>query len=125
MTEIATRRPQSPTDAFFADLAGRRHEHLLKRASGTVRFDLVDGERLEHWCVVMNSGDVTVSRKNAKADSVVRLDKATFDGMASGKVNAMAATMRGDLVPEGDLGLILLLQRLFPAPRSGQARDEV
>ena len=120
---------QSPTDSFFADLATRRHDPLLKSASGSVQFDLVDGERLEHWCVTIDRGDVAVSHKNAKADAVVRLDKATFDGMASGRVNVMAATLRGELIPEGDLGLVALFQRLFPGPpaspdvaRAGYAR---
>jgi putative sterol carrier protein len=124
MTGTATRGMQSPTDTFFADLGGRRHQPLLKSASGIVRFDLIDGERVEHWCVTMDRGEVAVSRKNVRADAVVRLDRATFDGMVSGSVNAIAAVLRGALVAEGDLGLVLLFQRLFPAPerRNGPAR---
>jgi hypothetical protein len=34
----------------------------------------------------------------------------------TGRMNAMAATLRGVLDPEGDLGLVLLFQRLFPGP---------
>ena len=125
MTGGAAGGAQSPTDSFFADLATRRHEPLLKSASGSVQFDLVDGERLEHWCVTMDKGDVAVSHKNAKADAIVRLDKATFDGMASGRVNAIAATLRGELVPEGDLGLVLLFQRLFPAPEGADGAADL
>lgn len=100
------RGPDTPsvTEAFFGELGARGHQPLLKSASGTVRIDLVDGERAEHWHVTMRNGGVTVSRRNARADAVVRVNKATFEGMATGTVNAMAAVLRGDLVAEGDLG---------------------
>jgi putative sterol carrier protein len=113
----ATRQPSAP-DAFFGELTSRGREPLLKSASGALRFDLLDGERIEHWYVTMHEGDVTVSRKKGRADAVLRLERSTFDGLVSGRINAMAATLRGDLVPEGDLGLVLLFQRLFPGPPS-------
>jgi putative sterol carrier protein len=122
MTGRRVSGPRTPTESFFTELAARGHESLLKSASGTVRFDLTDGQRLERWYVTMRNGEVTVSHKNAGADSIVRLDRKTFDGMTTGRVNAMAAVLRGDIVPEGDLGLVLLFQRLFPAPPRRGAR---
>ena len=112
------RGPGTPslTETFFGELAAHGHQPLLKSASGTVRFDVVDGERTQHWHVTIRNGGVSVSRRNASADAVLRLDRDTFEAMTAGTVNAMAAVLRGDLVPEGDLGLILLFQRLFPAP---------
>jgi hypothetical protein len=110
---------KTPTDAagaFFDQLAKRGHEPLLATTSGTLRFDLVEGRRVDHWHVTLSKGDVTVSHKNVGADAVVRTDRALFDGMVTGRVNAMAATLRGVLVPQGDLGLILMFQRLFPGP---------
>jgi putative sterol carrier protein len=118
MTPTGSEKHRSATDAFFAELTTRGREPLLKGASGTLRFDLAEGERVQHWYVTMNGGDVSVSHSRGKADAVLRVDKDTFDGMASGLVNAMAATFRGELVPDGDLGLLLLFQRLFPAPPS-------
>jgi len=114
----------SPTDAFFAALEARGHEPLVKSASGSVRFDIRDGERVAHWHVTMKKGDLTVAHQKLDADAVVRLDKETFDGMSTGTINAMAAALRGDLVPEGDLGLVLLFQRLFPAPPATGRRSE-
>jgi putative sterol carrier protein len=93
---------------------------LLHEATGSVRFDLVRGEEIDHWLVAMSVGEVTVSRANVGADCVVRTDKALFDGIASGKVNAMAALLRGELSAEGDLELLLRLQRLFPGPPGSQ-----
>ena len=120
------KRPKPDATAeFFARLAERGGEPLFKSASGTLRFDLADGKRIEHWHVALTNGDVAVSNKNTRADAVVRVDKELFQGMVAGRVNAMAATLRGVLVPEGDLGLVVLFQRLFPGPprpRAGRPR---
>ena len=101
---------------FFRGLAERRREPLLQNVSGTLRFDLVDGERVEHWYLTIKNGDVAVSHKDAEADAIVRTGKALFDGMIAGRVNAMAAALRGALVPQGDLALVISFQRLFPGP---------
>ena len=114
---------RTPTDAFFGDLAARGREPLVRSVSGTLRFDLVDGDGVEHWHITMRDGDVEVSHKNASADAVVRLDRHAFDGMVSGTVNAMAATLRGELTAEGDLGLVMLFQRLFPSPPTVDAPE--
>jgi len=113
----STERPgRSPTAVFFDDLAGRGQEPRLKSASGSLRFDMADGDRVEHWFVTLDNGDVSVSRSTSRADAVVRLDKSMSDGLVTGRINAMAAVLRGDLVPEGDLSLLLLFQRVFPGP---------
>ena len=105
-----------PTATFFEALGKRGHEPLLQNASGTLRFELRNGRRTEHWRVAIAKGDVTVSRASAAADTVVRADKALFDRLVTGRANAMAATLRGVIQSEGDLGLVMSFQRLFPAP---------
>ena len=104
------------TGALFEELGRRGHEPLLEKISGTVRFELVDGKQTERWLVSVDKGDVSVSRKNVRADCTVRADKALFDGMASGEMNAMAAMLRGDIALEGDSELLVLFQRLLPGP---------
>jgi hypothetical protein len=122
-TERATAgRKKDATSAFFADLAGRGHEPLLASSTGTLRFDLVSGRRVEHWFVSVKKGDLAVSNKESRADATVRLDRTLFDRMVTGRANAMAATLRGVLVPEGDLGLVILFQRLFPGPPASRRR---
>ena len=110
------------TAEFFGDLGGRGHVPLLKKASGTLRFDIRDGQRVDRWLVDVRKGDVSVSRRNVGADCVVSADKALFDGIASGKTNAMAALLRGEANVEGDVQLLVLFQRLFPPPRSRRRR---
>ena len=102
--------------AFFRELGGRGHEPLLGSATGVVRFDLVNGRRIDRWLVTLDRGNVSVSRKNAAADCIVRAEKALFDAMAVGEVNALAAFLRGELTLEGDPELLVLIQRVFPGP---------
>ena len=114
----ATRKKPDPVDLFFEDLGRRQHEPLLQRASGTVRFDISDGEAVEHWQVAIRSGDVRVSRKDGKADATIRAERPLFAKMVTGRANALAAVLRGAATCEGDLGLVMLFQRLFPGPPS-------
>jgi putative sterol carrier protein len=104
------------TAAFFGELAERGHEPLLENTKGTLRLELADGKRVDRWFLEVDNGDLAVSRKNAKADCTVRAKKELFDGIAGGEVNATAAVLRGTLTIDGDVELMVRLQRLFPGP---------
>jgi hypothetical protein len=111
------------TVEFFDDLARIGHEPRLEKVRGTMRFDLQDGARTERWYLAVDRGDLHVSRRNAKADCVLRTDKALFDEMASGRANAMTAVLRGLVAVEGEFELLSLFQRLLPGPPG--SRDEI
>ena len=110
------------TAEFFDELGRRGHEPLLENATGTLRFDVADGKRIARWLVTIRKGDVTVSRENRGADSVVRVDRALFDKAVKGKANAMAALLRGAITIEGEPELLVLFQRLFPGPPRSRKR---
>jgi putative sterol carrier protein len=105
-----------PTARFFADLAGREDEPLLRKATGSMRFDIVSGRRTRRWVLSVDKGALTVTEGGGDATCVIRADKAVFDKVASGRLNAVAAVLRGDLVVAGDWRLLVRLQRLFPSP---------
>lgn len=107
--------PDATTD-FFSALEARRHEPLLEKESGTLRFDLTTGKRTKRWLVEIEDGDVSISHRNAKADCVVRAKKSLFDGIATGQQNAMASVLRGEVGIEGDRTLLVRFQKLFPGP---------
>ena len=105
-----------PTGEFFEELGTREHEPMLRRATGTVRFDLTDGTNTEHWSVAMKKGGVAVSRGHGKADCVVTTERPLFDAIVRGERNAMAAVLRGQIGVEGDRELLVLFQRVFAGP---------
>jgi putative sterol carrier protein len=109
------------TSEFFDGLAQRGHNPMLEKVSGTMRFDLRNRGRTDRWLVTIDKGDLTVSRRNAKADCVLRAERQLFDRLASGEANAMAALLRGAIAVEGDPQLIVLFQRLLPGPPSSLA----
>jgi hypothetical protein len=128
---VAKRTQKKTSDAieeFFAELGRRGHEPLLENASGSARFDVADGKRTERWLLTIDKGDLGVSRKNAAADCVVRVDRPALERAVNGKHNLMAAALRGEFTLDGDPRLLVHLQRLFPRPsrrrrrRSGAAR---
>ena len=104
----------SATAEFFDGLAQRGHEPLLERATGTVRFDLVENGRDERWLVAVDKGDIVVSHRDGTADCTLRASRRLFEGVATGEVNAMAAVMRGAIQVDGDWHLLVLFQRVFP-----------
>jgi len=116
------KRPADPTVQFFADLGRRGHEPLLAKATGSVRIDVRDGEHTETWSVSVNDGDVSVGRRRSGAACVVRVDRSLFDRIVLGEENAIAAMLRGALQLEGNLGLLVAFQRLFPGPPKGRSK---
>jgi putative sterol carrier protein len=106
------------TAAFFESLRRRGHEPLLELAEGSIRFDLANGGEVAHWFVSVDKGEVTVSRSRRRADCTIKGPKATFEGIATGEINATAAALRGAIVIEGDAELLTLFQRVLPGPPS-------
>jgi hypothetical protein len=104
-------------EEFFERLT-RSVPDRLRRADGSLRIDLTSGTTTERWFVTMHAGDVSVSHRNAKADSVIRTSKDQFEGMITGRVNAMSAALRGVVSLEGDPTLLVLFQRALPGPPS-------
>jgi putative sterol carrier protein len=96
---------------------GRR---VLEKAKGAARFEVVDGKQTERWLVTIDKGHISVSRRNAHADTVVRASKESFERAAAGRLNLMAAVLRGEIGVSGDPRMLVMLQRLFP--RSGDSR---
>ena len=103
------------TAEFFDSLGHRGYEPLLGEVAGTVRFDLNDGRRTDYWLVDVKHGDVRVMNENRPAECVVMVDRGLFDRIVSGRVNAMAALLRGALLVEGSPDIIVSFQRLFGA----------
>jgi putative sterol carrier protein len=115
---------KDPTEEFFDELGRRGREPMLRKATGTLRFDLTGGKSETHWSVAMKKGDVSVSRANGEADCVVTTNRPLFDKIVVGETNAMAALLRGEIAVEGDLELLALFQRVFSGPAESIQRRE-
>jgi putative sterol carrier protein len=105
------------TEAFFDELRRREHEPRLAHKKGTVHIELADNGRTDHWLVSFDDGRVDVSNEDGDADSTLRSDKTLFDRIVQGDANAVTAVMRGAVALEGDWNVLVLFQRLFPAPQ--------
>jgi hypothetical protein len=105
------------TTEFFERLAGRTEpEPLLRNASGTVLIELHEAGDTESWFVGLKKGKISLSRHGDHVDAKLSMSRELFDRLCSGTANAMAAVLRGSLVVQGDMKLMILLQRLFPGP---------
>jgi putative sterol carrier protein len=111
-----------PTRDFFAKLA-EQHQRPLEALNGVMRFDLADGERTEHWYLAVHKGDVTVSHQGPDPDCTVSTELATFEAIVTGRMNAMAAVLRGAVEIQGRFAMLTAVQRFFAAPADA-APDE-
>ena len=111
------------TSEFFDKLRQLDHEPTLGRTNGSLRFDLGRDGHVEHWRVTLRRGVMTVSHGDGPADCVARTDATLFEELARGRANAMAATLRGQVVLDGNPALFVRFQRLFPAPTGRRVRS--
>ena len=102
------------TDDFFAELERRGHEPMLRRLSATVRWDILDGDRIEHRLVRIDHGGVRVAVSDEPADCVIVAKRAVCDDVVTGRTSALAALLRGAAAIDGDFEVMVLAQRLFP-----------
>lgn len=110
-----------PTAEFFEGLGRRGHESMLRKVSGSIRFDLAHGRQVDHWHLEIRQGSLRVRRDEREADTIVRGDKADFDRIVRGEAQALTAYMRNEVAIEGKFRLFLLCGRLFPGPAGARA----
>jgi hypothetical protein len=108
------------TADFLAGLDRAGHESRLGRAEGAVRIELVRSGKTERWFLDARRGEVTVSRRRLPYDCTIRTSGELFDGMVTGRVNALTALLRGEVEVDGNPELLVLLQRLFPSPPAAE-----
>lgn len=108
--------PSDPTARLFERISRIGRVDALAEVEGRLRFDLAVADRVEQWTIVVQYGQIAVTRDGGEADCVVELDKEVLDEMATGHANAMAALLRGDITVRGEVRLLVLLERLLPGP---------
>jgi putative sterol carrier protein len=98
---------------FFDDVRRRGFEPLLADVSATARFDVVGADRTDRWRVVIDKGHLTVAPGEGEADCALSADRTVFAGLIDGRINPMAALLRGELQVSGDPELLVACQRLL------------
>lgn len=104
------------TTRFFEELDRVGHDDRLEKASGAVRIDLNEGPHTDHWLIVVDRGDVRVTRDVLEADTVLGTSPDMFEEIAAGRDQVIASLLRGDVTVTGDLRFVLQLERCFPGP---------
>jgi hypothetical protein len=111
-----------PVARFFAVLAQPGHLATFEGESATLRFDVVEGERIDRWYLRVVNGDVTVTRRNSPADVVVRMLRPDIEAILTGRLNAQAALLRGLMTFDGNIAALMMFQRCLPGPPGSTGR---
>jgi SCP-2 sterol transfer family len=119
----AGNKTADPIEQFFAILAEPGRIPTFDGESATLRFDVLGaGSEAEHWHVQIADGDVSVTRSAAPADAVVHVSREHLEAMVTGRLNAMAAILRGLLTCEGSMAALVMFQRCLPGPPGSTGR---
>ncbi|MBX5444918.1 SCP2 sterol-binding domain-containing protein [Sphaerobacter sp.] len=111
------------SETFFNQLGHRGHVPALETVTGSVRFDLQEDQGTDHFRVALTHGAVAVTKDDTDADCVLTARRAIFDDIASGDTTLLVALLRGDLGIQGDVGMLVLFQRLFPVRQHSSGRS--
>ena len=106
---------------FLEGLAARGQEPLLATTTGRFCFELSDADGEGRRMVCIDRGHIDLVSGDIGADATIRASRATFERVATGEMNAMAAVLRGEIELEGDWELLVRFQRLFPSPGTSAA----
>ena len=109
-----------PVEDFFQELARRRYEPLLQHTAGSIRFDLLDGNQVDHWWVGIDRGRLTVCHEDRAREEHRPQDRSTFLDIILGRRNPMTTFLQGDAGYSGESEPLVVFQRLF----GEQARQE-
>jgi SCP-2 sterol transfer family len=109
---------------FFDDLAARGRQLLPPKWEGSIRFDLTDRERTDHWLLEIRHGDVTISRDVHPVDVTMHVKHDLFDKLVTGEESWVPLVIRGAFEAKGKLRLLIEFRKLFPGqPGAHHPRD--
>jgi hypothetical protein len=111
-----------PITEFFAGLDQPGHLATFEGDSAEVRFDVLDGKKVERWHVSIANGDVGVDHGSGPADATVRIDRPYMEAVVTGRLNAQAAFLRGLFTCEGSVRALMMFQRCLPGPPGSTGR---
>jgi len=102
---------------FFQSGIHERGHLLPVGLSGTIRFDLRRGERIDRWYLTLSDGAMDVSQVDdeREAECVVCAEGPAFDRLVAG-ANPAAAVLRNEVAFRGRLQVFVFFQRLLPGP---------
>jgi putative sterol carrier protein len=108
---------QTPTPAeTFAFMQQNFNPTAAKGLNSTFQWEL-SGDDGGTWALQFENGECKLIEGGVEKPNVnFKLTSTDWVAIATGKLNAMNAFMTGKLKMEGDMGLAMKVQALFPQP---------
>jgi len=98
---------------FIDELRRHRHVGVLETTVGTIRLDILHGDRTDHWLVSVSHGDLDVTSGYGEADCAFQMDETAFRRLADGETVPFAAYLSNEIAVVGRFNLLIVLQQLF------------
>jgi putative sterol carrier protein len=105
----------TPADTFKF-MEANYDKNAAKGLNATFQWEL-SGDEGGTWALQFENGEAKLIEGGVEKPNVnFKLASADWVAIATGKLNAMNAFMTGKLKMEGDMGLAMKVQALFPQP---------
>ncbi|MFI9641710.1 SCP2 sterol-binding domain-containing protein [Micromonospora sp. NPDC051925] len=104
------------TEQFFTALPERAPAIPHVPVTGTLRIDLTNSDRTDHWLVHLGPGRVTVQRDRGPADAIWTSSADLFERMIRGQAHSLSAVLRNEATFSGNVALLLFFRTLLPHP---------
>jgi putative sterol carrier protein len=111
-----------PIGQFFTELERQGSVPSFEGQTATLRFEVPSDDRTDRWHVVVDRGNVAVSRQKAPADAVATIMRADLEAIVEGRMNAQAAVLRGAVACTGSFAALIMFQRCLPGPPDASGR---
>jgi predicted lipid carrier protein YhbT len=103
-------------DEFFDELGRRGYVPALAKQSGSIRFDIIRDGQVDRWLLLIQRGNIRVSKENLAADCTLRADAGLMERIVTGRQNPLSAFLRGAAAATGNPEMLVHMRRLLPAP---------
>lgn len=114
-----------PAVEYFSGPARQRASLLPRGFSATVRLDLHRPGLIDHWYLVLDERDISISQEGEReADCVISADGEVFDRLVAG-ADPTTATLRNELTYHGSPAVLIYFQRLLPGPPGSRGPERI
>ncbi|SCL20610.1 hypothetical protein GA0070616_2030 [Micromonospora nigra] len=103
-------------EQFFAELPARAPAVLRGTVCGTLQLNISDGERTDHWLVLLRPGHAEVTHGRGPADAIWYGSRSLFERLITGQAQGISAMLRSESNLIGEVLLYLAFRRFWPAP---------
>ncbi|CAK8681437.1 unnamed protein product [Clavelina lepadiformis] len=107
-----SRNGNPEVSAIFNEMRKALSASVVAQIGGVVKYTLSASGKSESWTVDLKNGSGSIRQEDGKADCTLKMSPNTFVAMFKGEMDPTDAFMSGKIKIDGDMGLVMKLEKL-------------